>query len=224
MPLPTRPLRDILPLVVPQAPGVSEWAAEQALRIAASEFCTVTRIWREILTVTVDEEDEAIVAPSSVALHEIESAHWQDGTPLTPVRFAATSPEDRSDQGTTAQAPQWITQKAHNTITVIPFATGDVTLSAILKPAEGPEFGVLVGGGTAQDAQNVIPEFMHQQYANTIADGALGRLLLQPQTEWHDPTRAAFHQLKFQQASERLSNRQIKGQHRATRGSTPQWF
>lgn len=224
MALPTRPLRDILPLVIPQAPGVSEMAAEQALRIAAAEFCVKTRLWREIFTATIYDEAEPVLVPDHCVLHEIESAYWEGQTPLTPVRFAATSPEDRSVNCPNPGTPVYITQSAHNTITVVPFAIGDLTITAIMKPAEGPEFGVLYEGQTAQDRQNVIPAFMFQQYANTIADGALARLLLTPKTEWYDPQRAAVHQTKFDTSTDGLINAPIKGQHRAQRRTRSHWF
>ena len=221
MPLPTSPLSKLLSLVIPYAPGCSEFLAEQQLRLAAVEFCERTRMWREITTLTITEQDEPLASHAYASIHEIESAEWEDGTPLEPVRFAALMADDL-DETVTGQ-PAYITQSSANTLSVVPFATGDVRLTLILKPVSGPEFGVS-GASTLQDIQNVMPEFMHQQYGHHIADGALSRILMTPNTEFYAPTRANLYAQKFELACASNFNQHIRGQHRAQRRARASWL
>lgn len=223
MALPTRPLRDILPLVIPFTPGCPDFTAVVALRMAAITFCERSRIWREILTVTLDEEGEVVATPDHAALHEIEQAFWgPDQIPLDPVRFAATTAVDRDDSVTNG-TPLNITQASANTITVFPFSPGDVTIYAILKPLAGPEYGV-TGSTTKQDVQNVIPEFIFEQYSQMIANGALARLLMMPKTEWYNPRDAAKYQVEFEMNTAASHNKNISGQHKARRRVRAHWL
>ena len=221
MPLPTRPLSDLLPIVVPYAPGCSTYLAQQCLRLAAVTFCEKTRLWREIDTITITGQDEPLTTSAYSAIHEIESAEWEDGTVLEPVRFAAFNSADLSE--TLPAAPNYITQSSANTLSVVPFQTGDVRVTLILKPLAGPEFGVS-GATTQQDIQNVIPAFMHEQYGHQIADGALDLILMTPKTEFYDPKRAALHRARFQDACVTSFNRHMRGQQRARARVRANWI
>jgi hypothetical protein len=221
MPLATTPLSKLLPLVIPYAPGCSEFYAEQQLRLASSEFCERTRMWREITTLSITGQDEPLSTHAYANIHEIESAEWEDGTPLEPVRFAALMADDL-DETVTGQ-PAYITQGSANTVSVVPFATGDVRLTLILKPQSGPEFGV-DGATTKQAIQNVIPEFMFQQYGDHIASGALARVLMTPKTEFYDPNRAGLYAQKFESACTSNFNEHIRGQQRAQVRARSSWI
>lgn len=224
MPLPTRPLADILPLVIPYVPGCPSYTAVQALRGAAIEFCERTRIWREILTVTITGQEEAVIVPDHAALYEMERAYWGDdeSCPLIPVRFADTTGLDRST-AIANQEPRYITQASANAVTVFPFATGDLTVYAILSPRAGPESGV-VGVTTKQDIQNVIPAFIFEQYSECLAEGALSRLMLMPKTEFLNPQLSAYYGAKFAQHLDAKQNRNIEGQTRARARVKPHWL
>jgi len=223
MALPTTPFKALLPLLLPYVPGCSDYLAEQSLRLAAIDFCERTRIWREMLTVTFDGQNEAVVTPGYAALHEIEVATFDsDATGevlLHALRFMATTPDERGTDVT--GTPRYITQASHNSISLIPYAEGVVSISAILKPLAMPMFGVS-GQTTLQAIQNVIPTFIAQQYGQWLAHGAAWRIMSMPQAGFTDPNRAAEHFAHFERGALMNTNASVRGQLKApvrTRGS-----
>jgi len=222
VPLPTVPLASILPLVSPHLDEISDYLVIQMLRLAAIEFCERTNIWREMLTVTLDSQDEPVITPAHAALHEIESATFDSAlsshTPLQPIRFMATTPQERAVDPT--GQPRYITQTSANTISIVPYAPGTITLAAILKPIAGPAFGVDSSEPdpvVLQDRQNVIPAFLFQQFAHTIANGALYRLKTMSNRPWSDQPGAATFFSLFNQSCDTSFNAAIRGQHKARR-------
>lgn len=223
-PLPTRPLSELVSLVAPYVASCPDSLIVEKLRLAAIDFCEGTRIWREVVTFAIDEENEAVVIPDHCALHEIESAYFNDETcPLTPVRFAKTHPNERDVVPGMTQTPRYITQQSHNTISLIPAAVGNVTASVILKPRAGPEYGVS-GLTTEQDSQNVIPEFMYQQYAGVIADGATAHVMMIPKQPFTDLDMGSLKMAQFHKKISERQNLHIRGQQRAPVRTKASWF
>ena len=219
MPLPTRPIIDMLPLVIPFVPGCPDYTATQALRLAAVGFCEKSRVWREVMTVDVQAPDATIVTPDHAALHDIERAFWgPDKIDLEPVRFADVSAAE------ILGAPKYITQTAANSVTLVPFEAGTVTIYAILKPKVGPEFGAIQGGTTKQAVQNVVPEFIHEQYAQMIAKGAIYRLKMMPGMSWYDPQSAPAFMEEYRGDVAASFNKGIMGQQRAPIRSRAYWM
>ena len=82
-----RDIEDLLPNVLPYAPGCAEPTAVQHLRDAAVRFCERTRCWRFIDTFqTTGEHYEILAVPSEAVLFEIEWAKFneRDLEPITP--------------------------------------------------------------------------------------------------------------------------------------------
>lgn len=214
--MPTRPLSDFLPLVLPHATDCPRPVAEQYLRLAAIEWCERTRCWRHIETTTLAANGQAIVAPDYATIFEIETAEFIDGNdnavPLTPTQFSSIGPTDAATAN--AGAPVYITQVSPNTISVIPFAAGDVKLSLFLKPRSGTEYGTNPAD-PLQDRFNVVPEHIFIQNAEAIAEGALARLLAIKGAAWNDPNLAAFYFQRFEAACNRAFRSEVRGQQRA---------
>ena len=183
------------PLVRPHALTAPVPMVDYCVRRAAIEFCERTRCWRELITATVDEANEVIVAPAYAAIHRIENATFLDGDiPLEPRQFTDISRFDRSQQG----VPRYIIQTNPNTISLIHHATGDVELSVLLKPVEGQE--VVLNAGVPRDQYDVAPKFLLTQYGEAIAAGALARLFIMPKQEWTDNQLAAYYAQRFENA------------------------
>lgn len=224
MALATTPLSALLPLVTPSVATCPNPIAVQALRLAAIEMCERTKLWRETLTVTFDEQDEEVPALAYATIHQFEDAEFVDAAGnahwLEPLPFDMTTIRDRDD--TTEGWPHYITQSAPGTITLIPFAAGTVKIQAYMKPLAIPKFGV-TGETTEQAIQNVIPTFMAEQYAETLAQGALFRLCSMPGVAWANPQTASQNGALFTMALDRLAFAGTRGQQRAPRRTTSRW-
>lgn len=198
-------LDEFLPSIRPYAPGVADPAAYFAIRQAAVEFCERTRLWKfEDEFPIVGDTSEPLFAPAGSVIHEI------DGVWFNARRLRAVTP-DKLDQllpawraGTMATVPvgnpSYVTQTAPNNIILVPFGTGQVKLSLVLKPS--------------QDALEV-PDFLVDQHRETIAFGALSRILLTPNQSFSSPDMGSAFGQAFQQKLDAKMSIGSTGQQRA---------
>lgn len=191
-----RDIEDLLPNVLPYAPGCAEPTAVQHLRDAAVRFCERTRCWRFIDTFqTTGEHHEILVVPSDAVLFEIEWAKFNNR------ELEAVSPQAatwHNQDGYTE--PRYITQVNPNCVSLEPHAVGELVISMFLKPAP-----------TALE----IPAFMICDFGRALADGALATLLLLPNQPFTNPQLAMVFETKFQQALDRNFALNMRGQQRA---------
>ena len=214
-------LTDFLPYVLPNAPGAPDIVAEKYIRMAATEFCERTRCWRKISTVALtDENTVALVAPYYAAIHAIEYASFFSDsvakTPLTPTQYSDLADRQHASLETEG-TPRYVTQVTPNTVTVFPLAAGTLEVSLFLKPRMGQSFGQGTADDPMQDDFNQVPDFLLTQWGEAIACGALSKMLMQPQTRWHDPAKAGYYLQKFERACDTHFSTNITGQQRAAR-------
>lgn len=196
-----KPLDDFLTSINPYAPGCAIPTAYFGIRQAAIEFCERTRMWRheDSFTVTASEA-EAISVPYGAALIDIEHASF-DGRPLEP---KTTKWLDEHHPGwRTGDAsghPTYLTQLEQNTLRIVPGQAGTVNISVWIKPS--------------QDCED-LPDFLADQYRETIAYGALGRILMTPNQPYTNGSLAAAFLAQFEQKLVGLSSKGITGQQRA---------
>lgn len=206
MPVTTIPTSRFDELVRPFAQELSPVIARRLVRRAAILFCECTNCWREVLTLDVDESNEAIVTPAYATVHRIEEATYGDREyELEPTQFTDTGSMEPGAM------PRYITQSTPNTISLIPppSETITITLSLFLKPIEGTAMGV-----DAIDALDVVPEFLLLQYGQQIAWGALSQALGMREAPHYDPQTAAMYEAKFKEAREQNFASNITMQHR----------
>lgn len=192
-----------LPNIRMYAPGIADPTAYFAIRQAAIEFCERTRAWRydDAFNVTA-QECEGLLAPANSVVHDIEGV-WFDGTkllPKSPGTLDKLVPNWRAGVTTSTSKPKYVTQTELNTITIVPFQAGSVKLTLFLKPA--------------QDADE-LPDFLADQHRETIAWGALGRILLIPNQSFTNPEMGAAFGQAFQQKLDGKSTMGVVGQQRA---------
>jgi len=122
--------------------------------------------------------------------------------------------------------PEYVTQTSANTITVLPKVVGTLHLSAFIRPIAGPDDLIAPSGPTADpySAVNQVPAFLFNDVAETIASGALARILRKPGQTYTNPDMAAFHMGLFQQGADRNKRASIRGKHRAVKRARPVWF
>lgn len=196
-----KPLDDLLPSISLFAPGAAIPAVYFAVRQAAIEFCERTRLWRfadEFEVASAD--DDPLLAPSGSVIHEIEEVRFE-GQKLAP---KTTRWLDDNCLGwrenTYTGTPAYVTQTEPNVLFLVPRGTGTVSLSVWLKPA--------------QDADD-LPDFIVDQYRETIAHGALARLLLIPNQSFTSPEMGIAFGGAFQAKLDSLCAKGFTGQQRA---------
>lgn len=196
-------LDEFLPSIRIYAPGVADPTAYFAIRQAAIEFCERTRFWRYDDEFTVSADDcEGLLAPQDAVVHEIDQV-WFDGQKLrkvTPDKLDDLLPGWRSGGEALTGQPGYVTQTLPNTVSLVPHGSGRVKLSLILKPA--------------QDCEQV-PDFLVDQQRETIAWGALARILLIPNQSFTNPDMGAAFGQSFQQRIDGKATLGSTGQQRA---------
>ena len=192
-----KPIDDFLPLILPRATGCPEPIAFDAIRQAAIEFCERTRIWRDTDQFMADEFGD-IFAPAQSVVYQIEDARF-DGRRLIPIGVQDLNGmyPDCDWTTKTGEQPQYVTQLHPDTIKVVPSMSGMVTLTLLLKPTNN-----------AQE----LPDFIFDQYARTIADGALAEILMIPGQPYTNPQGGAMYSQRFQQRLDSLQVQGLKGQ------------
>ena len=195
-----KPIDDFLPLILPRATGCPEPIAFDAIRQAAIEFCERTRIWRDTDQFMADEFGD-IFAPAQSVIHQIEDARFE-GHRLTPVSVQDLNERYPGYDWTTQSGdqPKYITQIHPNTVKIVPAWEGMITMTILLKPSN--------------DAQE-LPDFIFDQYARTIADGALAEILMIPGQPYTNPQGGAMYSQRFQQRLDSIQVQWLKGQQRA---------
>lgn len=190
-----REIADLMHLILPHAQACPEPTAVQHLRWAAMKFCEATRIWRSCTTFDVQGGcDEILCTPQHAQIFEIEQA-WYNSIELEP---KAAGDFDRQYDDS---QPRWISQVNSNTVRLVPGAqeTGALRLNLFLKPS--------------RDAED-FPDFF-DEFEQTLADGALSRILVLPNQPFTDPGMAGAFGASFQMELDRNFNRNLRGQQRA---------
>jgi hypothetical protein len=194
-------LDTFLPDIMQYAPGCAVPTAHFWLRKAAIAFCERVRVWRydDEIPLSADGCDE-VIAPYGAVVHQIESCSF-NGQPLSP-----KSPSWLDDNlngwrdGNMTGMPRYVTQLTPNTLHVVPRQQGTLRVNLWLKPAE--------------DADE-LPDFMASQYRETIAHGALARILMLPNQSFSNAEFGAAFGAAFSQKLDSLSVKGSTGQQRA---------
>lgn len=214
----TTNLTAFLPLVQPHTPGAALPTITQALRKSAIEFCEKTRCWRTQITANLSRQAYPIVAPAYAAIHEIERAEF-DGTRLTPVEYDQIGLAEFDGSG----QPSVITQAGPNEVSIVPFSEGKLTCSLFLKPKHDFLFAT-DQEDRPENYYDTVPDFLLSRYGETIAAGAIARVLVIPQQPFTNFDLAAVHAAQFQDGLDRFNAANVRGQHRARPRVNAHWF
>jgi hypothetical protein len=206
-----RDLDDFQTLVLPFAAGAPEPLIFRCLRDAATDFCQRTKLWRCTDSIqTTGAYPEDIPVPPDSVLYEIASCAMGDtpsaGTddqscarPLDPItlpELAKKMPDWRTrDIG--CEGARWYVSPERGTIQAVPRTAGVLLVEYVCKPA-----------ATA----TTLPDFLLDEYGQTIADGAAGALLIMPNQSFANPQLGAALTQRFQSKLDSLSNAGVRGQ------------
>lgn len=200
-----REIDDLLPQVLPYAPGCSEPIAVQHLRDAAIRFCERTRCWRHIDTFDTKHhhQHEIMAVPNDATLFEIEWARFDN-------RLLETKTPNGDMLFHDCGEPRYITQVNPTCVSVEPRGHGgELTVSMFLKPSQ---------------TTDQIPSFMIELFARSLGDGALSTLLLLQNQPFSNPQMAMLFESKFQTALDRNFAYNLKGQQRARPRTKPNFL
>ncbi len=195
-------LSEFLNSITPYARSVAIPTVYRAVRDAIGEMCEKTRVWRhEEEYAVASGEDIVVSAPDGAVLIDIEHASY-NGQKLTSKTVAWLDENmngwrDNLITGTS----NYMTQVGLNTLRLVPGEDGEVLVSMWLKPS--------------QDCTEV-PDYFAAQFRETIAHGALARILAIPGQPYTDLNMAGANKGIFDGRLVGKKNLGELGQQRAT--------
>lgn len=219
--LPTVPCSEFLHLVIPACPTCPDPIASHMVRRAAITFCEITKAWRHTGSQDLAANNATLIAPEHTTIHTIEQATL-NGQPLTPVMFLHSEPEQLTGITRTGVAEE-ISQVEPGLVQVNPFQAGTLRYSVTLKPRSDRVLGTFAGD-PLRDARDVLPAFLFNDHAETIATGALSMILMIPRTSFTDPTKAMLYKQEFMGLCDSAHADARMGQQRAPRRNKVYWF
>lgn len=204
-------IEDLLPEVLTWAPSVPEPLAVRHIRDAARMLCFKGRMWRDTDEIQVSTPlSEGVCTIADAAIVSIESARLGD----YPLEAKSVAWLDKkfdnwrraADDESTAR---YVTQLNPNTVTVVPKATGLLSLDLLLQPS--------------RSAQQV-PEFLKSDYGDVIGKGAAGLILMTPEQTYTNPQLGAAFTAEFNSKLGTASIMATKGQQGARPRVRPNFF
>lgn len=203
---------NFFPNILPEVPGVAEMVAENAVRNAVIEFCEKSLILQrdhDPITVVQNIVDYDLEPPTGYIVVKVMKA-WLENSELTPlapdfVREAAVYNRLFSSYQANTDRPRAFLQKDERTVSLwgVPdknYKSG-LTMRVALKPTR---------------ASTVVEDVILEDYAETIASGALYRLMMSAGKPYTNAELAAVHKGLFQQGINVARQRATHGQVRST--------
>lgn len=201
-------LTDLLPHILPYAPGCPVPVALEHIRSAVTDLCERTRLWNDTVSFTWAAGQNAITPPAGAVLHEVDAVRYGTGTNAYNLNSRSRQWLDDNWAGwreQTASQPSDYTQTVRNSLLLVPDLDADATPDTVevdiyLKPAN--------------DCTQ-LPDFLIDQHWREIAWGALKDILVLPNQKFTNPDLAAFFAGKFQAKLDELADQNVKTQIRA---------
>lgn len=218
---------EFLHLIHRVEPAVPAYLAEIEVRAAATELCARAPIWLSTETFALTSNGQAIPLPDFPVGQEVLTAvsgikrvtYGPDRITLSPVEYGS----DESLLDADGQNPSHFFQEQPDTISVSPFKAGDITIFMWLKPAYGFDPKTMLT--SAADARmKYLPAFLLTHHAETIANGALSRILSTVGTDYSNPQAASMFSARFEMACDAASSRAFSGQQRAPLRVPASWI
>lgn len=179
---------DFLPLVLPSVNACPVQVAEQAIRLAAIEFCDRTHVWNEDLDTLLSDgltSDFPLALDDQVELANLENVVVLEPGALRPIEFNVVNARQarrllaRNDPNPYA----WTDDLRTLRLSITPAADAQVKVHVALKPSM---------------ASFDFPAHVFAHHAKHIATGALAQLLGMPKTDWTDQGAAGIKTAEFE--------------------------
>lgn len=174
--------------ILVELPGCSDPLAQQALLRTASEFCTRTLVWSEILDpITLDEgeRDYELDVPSGAYVCMVQGV-WRNNQQLSPTTMMDLQ----------RRLPDWRT--ARGSPAFYNCAPDRAVLSVFPAPAAqgGEPMVVRAAFSLLHDAREV-PELFAGAFFGALCAGAKARLMAMPGQNWSNPALTPYYQAQF---------------------------
>lgn len=174
------------PWVKPLVPGCPDPMVERALCDAAIEFCELTQAFVERATLNVRSGRATYEVASDEGIPGMVQGVTVDGNVLPPIFMDALTNVYGEEWKNHTGAPRFYLGDNEDTLRLYPIPDADLTGTMTLSTRPGR-------------ADTTCDDRLFERYGETIADGALARLLNQTSTPWADPVMGAARRVKFQQ-------------------------
>lgn len=186
---------DFLSRVLIEVPGCAEISALLAIKDACIEFCEKSLILvrdHEPISLKAGEVDYDLEPPTGTLVIKVMKA-WVENAPIDPmfpdiVRDASVYNREFSSYQAAPSVPQRFLQKDERTVSVWPVPEKNypngLTMRVALKPTR---------------SSTAVDDVLYEEYAETIASGALGRLLMSSGKPYTNVQAAMAHKGLFTQ-------------------------
>jgi hypothetical protein len=169
---------DLLPDIIPMAPGCTDTLIENTIRASVVELCEKSEVYQyemDPVTTVANVHEYEFEPPSGTAVHKILWA-THDGNDLEPLSSSLLEErEPKWREATYSGTPRYFIKQSQTTFWLAPIPsttkTSSTIIRAILKPTHT---------STACDAD------VMNDYRDTIVNGTLFRLLRIPNKDWSD--------------------------------------
>ncbi len=191
---------DWKPEILPDIPIVSDPALIVGVRNAARTFCEKTHLWTyklDRIDIVADQPEYALIIPPALnaELVAVENVKYkQDGFADDQFVFLDPLSERQQDLEDYANWPYRTAPQPRFFLVDIP--SGQMRLVEI--PTEASTQGLLVKVSLRPTlTATTVPDWIREEYKDTIAYGALADLFLRPGATWAAPQTAALFEEKF---------------------------
>lgn len=208
-------IQDIYPYIMPSVQGCPTAIVKNALRHAINEFCEKTQIWRVAfapMDLVKDQSEYTVTVPVGTVM-------------VSPVYVAAfnniLSPTNIEDLDQTCSG--WRVSVANTPLMY--FVDNNSTLQLVPTPAEDAVGALSVEAALKMDLNSdTIPDWMFQNWVETLAHGALMRLHAMPGHVWTDTNTVAYHKSKFRDGISRAKSKTMKSFSKQSKTVQPRQF
>jgi hypothetical protein len=188
--VPTNPLSDFLPKVLPHVPGCPDPLAENHVLEAAIEFCRRTNVWRvdlDPITLAANVSEYDLANPANGKVQLVERVLY-NGVPLDP------KTPHQLDQ----DMPGWPTLKG----SIVAYYMLTRRKFRIVQIPAATETNAIVVQVSARPTRTatVLDSELYEEYLDEVAAGALSSLLGIPGKEWSSSAKAKERMDEFEKA------------------------
>lgn len=201
--------------VMPAVQGCPTAMVDNAIRHSINEFCEKTMMWRATLPafdVVANQSVYTLTMPADTAL--VGPVHVAvNNTALVVLNIDDLDSLYPNWRNTTASAPLIYFMDNGNALNLVPTPVNDyvagLKMDVVLKVAE---------------TANTLPDWIFDNWAETIAHGALMRLHAMPGKVWADTNTVAYHKSKFREGISRAKSRTMKSFSKQGKSVQPRQF
>jgi len=197
-------LRDFYIHIAPSVQGCPVNLINNAIRSAAIEFCERTNMWKYAFpeqNIVAGTDTYTFTFPTGVADAMISRPTYVE---VNGLQVNPTNEEDLDNlqylwRDATSKQPQLYYMDFDNTMILVPTPSENITDGLYAEAALRPTM-----------TATTLPDWLFDNWSETIASGALMRLHSMVGKVWADPQVVSMHRAKFKEGISRAKSRTMK--------------